>query len=243
MESATLQQLFSPLEDPGTRTHFLYWVMTEGADVADIPQALLPEPEDIMDDDELDIDDVPRRRPPLPDVRAQQPLSELEAAGRAIDHPASSPGGGRVLRRLRDLVVGRRDRDEEVARHLVRAVAELSDRIAELGERINRVNDELPEQATRIDRAEDAAEHLSTDLGTLTTGTEVGWPGSTGTSLREPPHRRSTRQDAVTAAIVADAESRLSTRSATSSTASRSWPGARPNRVARCSSTAAFPVT
>jgi len=212
MESATLQQLFSPLEDPGTRTHFLYWVMTEGADVADIPQALLPEPEDIMDDDELDIDDVPRRRPPLPDVRAQQPLSELEAAGRAIDHPASSPGGGRVLRRLRDLVVGRRDRDEEVARHLVRAVAELSDRIAELGERINRVNDELPEQATRIDRAEDAAEHLSTDLDALTTGTEGRLARIDGYLASES--RRidgALEQDAVTAAIVADAESRLST--------------------------------
>ncbi|MEJ7584618.1 MAG: hypothetical protein WKF43_11160 [Acidimicrobiales bacterium] len=205
-ESAHLQQTFPHLDDAETRARYHDWVLTWGVEGAEIPQALLPDREDVAMEGTSDRDDRRRRHPPSPDVRTQQPLPQLDAARHTLD---GAPTGvaNRGLRRIADRVLaGRDERSDEVARQLVEAVAELTERIAELGDRVNRVHDELPEHADGIDwlgdettRLADASLRLSGRLDHLDEALAAEGRRVEG----------ALEQDSVTAGIVADAESRL----------------------------------
>jgi hypothetical protein len=85
-------------------------------------------------------------------------------------------------------------------------VEELAARIAELGERVNQVNDDLPEQADRIDELKDTAtvlayeqEGLSERIDQLDVAVDVERERVDG----------ALEQDIITSSILADAEARL----------------------------------
>jgi chromosome segregation ATPase len=86
------------------------------------------------------------------------------------------------------------------------AVAELTARIAELGERINQLNDDIPEQADRIDSIRDEATVLAYEQQGLTERID-----QIDLTVEEERERLdgALEQDIITSSILADAEARL----------------------------------
>jgi hypothetical protein len=205
-ESPDLQRSFPDLTDPVHRARFCAWVVRHSAESTELPPTLLPDHEDTLMDDETDADDR-TRRPRLPDVRSQQPVPELEAAREALDRPAEETAKSWTVRRVVGRAVqGRDERAEAVTRNLADAVAELAARIAELGERVNQVNDDLPEQADRIDDLRDETtvlayeqQGLSERIDQLDVEVDVERERVDG----------ALEQDIITSSILADAEARL----------------------------------
>ncbi len=203
-ESVHLQRMFPDLDHPDDRHQFSSWAIHHGADDAAIPASLLPDPGGPTMDDPAAPERRPSRRQRRPEVRSQQPLPDLDSARRALDQPVAETRMRRFVRRARGAPAPTED---EVGRHLVGAVDELAGRVAELGQRINRVDDELPEQAGRIDDLEDDAR-----MGSLTGEHLAARVDDLDRSLREEGRRvdGALEQGAITAGIVADAEARLS---------------------------------
>jgi hypothetical protein len=206
-ESPDLQRSFPDLTDPVDRARFNAWVVRHSAESTDLPPALLPDHEDTLMDDQIDADDGPVRRPRLPDVRSQQPVPELEAAKQALERPAAETAGSRTVRRIVGKAVqGRDQRADEVARNLAAAVEELTARIAELGERVNQVNDDLPEQAQRIDDLKEEATALAYEQEGLTERVDQL---DDALDVERERVDGALEQDYVTSSILADAEARL----------------------------------
>ena len=206
-ESADLQRTYPHLDDPFDRSRYLTWVLHEGVAAAEVPLTLLPPHQDTVMDDAPGPDGQPRRRPRRPDVRSQQPLDELADVRSTLDQPVDERGTPRSVRKAVGRILrGRDQRADEVARNLAAAVDELRERVAELGERVNKVNDELPEQADRLDRVEGHATTLAGTHSELAERVDVLDQALAGEAERIDG---ALEQDVITGSILADAEARI----------------------------------
>jgi hypothetical protein len=206
-ESADLQRTYPDLDDPFDRARYLTWVLEQGAEAAEVPITLLPDHQDTVMADSPDTDGRPRRRARRPDVRSQQPLDDLAAARGVLEQKVDERGAPRSVRKVVGrIMAGRDQRHDEVDRHLAEAVDELRQRLTELGDRLNKVNDELPEQAERLDRVEDGTAELQQRHGELADQVDrlEGEVDAEGQRIEG-----ALEQDLITASILADAEARL----------------------------------
>ncbi len=204
-ESSDLQRLFADLDRPADRARFTWWAAHHGAEAAAIPPSLLPDTGGFEMDDPAEPERPPRRRARRPDVRSQLPLPDLDAARHALDRPRDGSG----LRRLVQRAIGGPGtaQGHDVERPLVGAVEELAGRVTDLGQRLNRADDELGEQAGHIDDLEAGIRRSARTDEELAARVD-----DLDRSLVAQGRRvdGALEQDAVTAAIVADAEARLS---------------------------------
>lgn len=172
LESPTVARRFSDVHG-ADRPAYLTWAASDEADEAQIPDALRPRPEesDVSPrPEEADVSPTarpprPMRRPPRPDAAAQLPVAEVTRVRAVLDQPTER-GSGVVGRAVDRLMAGRDEHNGEVAQALADAVAELSRRLADLSDRVDRTNDGLYEHAKRTDALADA---LSDDMARVDT--------------------------------------------------------------------------
>ena len=206
-ESADLQRAYPDLADPFHRSRYLQWVLHQGVEAAQVPVTLLPDHQDSAMDDSPAGPGAARRRARRPDVRSQQPLDAVAAVRDALDAPIDDRAAPRSVRRtVGRILKGRDERHDQVARHLVEAVDELQARVAELGERVNKVNDELPEQADRLDEVDERAITLADAQSGLAERVDLLDQAVAAESDRVDG---ALEQDLITGSILADAEARL----------------------------------
>jgi hypothetical protein len=187
-EAAYFQQRFP--EVPGAdRAAFLAWVDSPAADEAAIPAAFRPRSEELhVPDDDAPAPRTDRSPPP---AAAQPDPANLDRAHRALDTPARSAPGtvGKVVGRL---LAGRDERATEAATALADAVTDLTQRLADLSDRLDRADNTFHEHDERADELARRLGAVESDL----TSTR----GDLGGALE---------QDRITAGILADAEQRL----------------------------------
>jgi hypothetical protein len=185
------------------RAAFLRWGAGPDADGAEIPERFRPTPEEVAVPGS-DGSTRPRRRPPRPGAEAQTPVEAIDRARAALTAADDDRGAvGDVLERLRG---DRGRRSDEVATALLEAVEVLADRLADLSDRVDRTNDGLYEQALRGDELAEADTALATEAEALGRRlVEVEAATSDARAELVGAHE----QDRITAAILADAETRL----------------------------------
>lgn len=202
-EAPVLQRRFPEVPGPDA-LRLAAWAASDEADVAAIPDAFRVPPEE-ADVAAPPVPPRPVRTPPRPDAAAQQPVEAVGRARRALDAPAGGPGGrvGQVV----DRVLHARDRrHDDVAAALVEAVDELSRRLADLSDRVDRTNDRVHDGAVRADEAEAADVALQGEADVLATRLATAEDELAGA---RDDLVGAHEQDRITAAILADAEARL----------------------------------
>ncbi len=202
-ESPDLQRRF-PLVPGPDAVGLARWAVTDEADGAQIPDALRIPPEEAA----MAAGPAPTppvRTPPRPDAAAQRPVEAVDRAQRALAAPTAGPPGrvGQVVDRL---LAGRDRRQDDVATALADAVAELAQRLADLSDRVDRTNDRVHDAAVRADDADAVDADLRREAGALTARVEAAESDLVAVGDDVDGAQE---QDRITAAIVADAEARL----------------------------------
>ncbi|MET0421206.1 MAG: hypothetical protein ABW073_05845, partial [Acidimicrobiia bacterium] len=195
-EAAYFQLRFP--EVPGAdRAAFLAWVDSPAADEAAIPAAFRPRSEELHVTD-ADTPAPPPHVPPTPAAAAPLPLADLDRAQRALDPSARKEPGtvGRVVDRL---LGGRDERSAEATTALVDAVADLAQRVADLAQLVAEQSGQLDRAGDTVHEHEQRADELARRLGAVESDL-TSTRGDLGGALE---------QDRITAAIMADAEQRL----------------------------------
>lgn len=211
LESPTVARRFPDVHG-ADRPAYLTWAASREADESQIPDALRP-PTEEADVSPADPPPRPVRRPPRPNAAAQRPVTEIDRARAVLDSaPDGAPGSvGRVVDRL---LAGRDRRHDEAAAALALAVAEVSRRLADLSDRLDRTNDGVYAQELRVDELTGELTDRLADAGSTVRG-EADDLGrrlvdvETGVATARDDLDGALEQDRITAGILADAETRL----------------------------------
>ncbi|HXH55964.1 hypothetical protein [Iamia sp.] len=219
LESPTVARRFSDVHG-ADRPAYLTWAASREADEAQIPDALRPQPEEADDVSPADPPPRPVRRPPRPNAAAQRPVAEIDRARAVLDGAPDGPPGsvGRVVDRL---LAGRDRRHDEAAAALALAVAELSRRLADLSDRLDRTNDGVYAQELRVDELTGELTDGLADVSATVRSEAATFRGEaddlgrrlgdveTGVASARGDLDGALEQDRITAGILADAETRL----------------------------------